>query len=67
MIIIVGALGWRSGALVNNTRFFLTWHPVLSLLDFQNIGLFSLILSVGMLVDLPIVVTESLIASRDVA
>ena len=62
MIIIVGALGWRSGALVGMAipGSFLLGILVLSLLglSINIVVLFSLILSVGMLVDGAIVVTE---------
>ena len=62
MIIIVGALGWRSGALVGIAipGSFLLGILVLSLLglSINIVVLFSLILSVGMLVDGAIVVTE---------
>ena len=62
MVIIVGALGWRSGALVGMAipGSFLLGILVLSLLglSINIVVLFSLILSVGMLVDGAIVVTE---------
>ena len=62
MIIIVGALGWRSGLLVGIAipGSFLLGILVLATLGFSIniVVLFSLILSVGMLVDGAIVVTE---------
>tara|TARA_B100001057_G_scaffold114615_1_gene113029 strand:+ start:4931 stop:8071 length:3141 start_codon:yes stop_codon:yes gene_type:complete len=62
MIIIVGALGWRSGLLVGVAipGSFLMGILVLAALGFSIniVVLFSLILSVGMLVDGAIVVTE---------
>ncbi|MDC0158648.1 efflux RND transporter permease subunit [Rhodospirillaceae bacterium] len=62
MIIIVGALGWRSGLLVGIAipGSFLMGILVLAALGFSIniVVLFSLILSVGMLVDGAIVVTE---------
>ena len=62
MIIIVGALGWRSGLLVGLAipGSFLMGILVLAALGFSIniVVLFSLILSVGMLVDGAIVVTE---------
>lgn len=62
MIIIVGALGWRSGLLVGIAipGSFLLGILVLATLGFSIniVVLFGLILSVGMLVDGAIVVTE---------
>ena len=62
MVIIVGALGWRSGLLVGIAipGSFLLGILVLATLGFSIniVVLFSLILSVGMLVDGAIVVTE---------
>ena len=62
MIIIVGTLGWRSGLLVGIAipGSFLLGILVLATLGFSIniVVLFSLILSVGMLVDGAIVVTE---------
>ena len=62
MIIIVGALGWRSGLLVGIAipGSFLMGILILAALGFSIniVVLFSLILSVGMLVDGAIVVTE---------
>jgi multidrug efflux pump len=62
MVVIVGALGWRSGVLVGVAipGSFLIGILVLSLLGLtiNIVVLFSLILAVGMLVDGAIVVTE---------
>ncbi len=62
MIVVVGALGWRSGALVGVAipGSFLLGILVLSILGLtiNIVVLFSLILAVGMLVDGAIVVTE---------
>jgi len=62
MVVIVGALGWRSGVLVGVAipGSFLLGILVLSMLGLtiNIVVLFSLILAVGMLVDGAIVVTE---------